>query len=246
MALSITVLGCSGSYSGPGMACTGYLVTSPGARVWLDTGPGTMANLQRHCDLADLDAVVITHQHADHWTDLALAFTAFRHYVGDKRLPVYGTAGTRSMACALLGKDDLAPIFDWRRISSEDRMSIADQQWRFSRTDHPVETLAPRVDCGGRSFAFSADTAPGWSFEQLGRGIHLALCEATFTEADRHPDAPHLSARQAGAMAAAAGVEKLLLTHLIPGSDAGAMAREASESFGQPVDVAKQDWIYQV
>ncbi len=251
MALSITVLGCSGSYSGPGLACTGYLVSSPGARVWLDAGPGTMANLQRHCSLADLDAVVITHQHCDHWTDLALAFTAFRHYMGDGPegagpLMVYGTTGTRELARALVGKDDLAPTFDWYPISSDDRVVIADQQWRFSRTDHPVETLAPRVDCGGRSFAFSADTAPGWSFDRLGRGIHLALCEATFTEADRHRDTPHLSARQAGEMAAASGIRKLLLTHFAPGSDTAAMVREASEAFGRPVGMVEQDRSYQV
>ena len=246
MALGVTVLGCSGSFSAPGVACTGYLVESPGARVWLDAGPGTLANLQRHCDLADLDAAVITHQHIDHWTDLALVFSALRHYVGRSHLPVYGTAGTRSLAGALLSKKDLAPTFAWHQISTGDQMEIGDQQWRFSLTDHPVETLAPRVDCGGRSFAFSADTAAGWSFDQLGDGIHLALCESTFLDADRHPGASHLTARQAGAMAAAAGVERLLITHLAPGSDAAAMAREASESFGRPVDVVEQDRRYQV
>ena len=246
MGLSITVLGCSGSYSAPGVACTGYLVESPGARVWLDAGPGTLANLQRHCDLVDLDAVVITHQHIDHWTDLALTYSALRHYVERSHLPVFGTAGTRSLACALLRKDDLAPNLDWRRTSSGDQIEIGDQRWLFSRTDHPVETLAPRVDSGGRSFAFSADTASEWSFDQLGDGINLALCEATFLEADRHPGASHLTAREAGAMAAAAGVERLLLTHLAPGSDAGAMAREASESFGQPAEVVEQDRRYQV
>lgn len=246
MALSVTVLGFSGSYSAPGVACTGYLVESPGARVWLDAGPGTLANLQRHCDLAEVDAVVITHQHIDHWTDLALVFSAFRHYLGCSHLPVYSTEGTRSLVSALLGNRDLAPTLAWHPISAADRIEIGDQRWRFSRTDHPVETLAPRVDCEERSFAFSADTASDWSFDQLGPGIHLALCEATFSDADRHSGASHLTAREAGAMASAAGVERLLLTHLAPGSDADAMAREASASFGQPVDVVEQHRRYQV
>ncbi|MDE0117108.1 MAG: MBL fold metallo-hydrolase [bacterium] len=246
MALSFTVLGCSGSYSAPGIACTGYLLESTGAKVWLDAGPGTLSNLQRHCGLADLDAVVITHQHIDHWTDLALAFSALRHHVHRSPLPVYATAGTRSLACALLGKPDLAPALDWRLISSGHRTLIGDQQWRFSRTDHPVETLAPRVDSGGRSFAFSADTGAGWSFDRLGPGIHTALCEATFLEADRELGGPHLSAREAGAMASDAGVERLMLTHLAPGADTGAAVREASASFGQPVEAVQQHRTYEV
>ena len=246
MGLGVTVLGCSGSYSTPGGACSGYLVESPGARVWLEAGPGTLGNLQRHCDLADLDAVVISHEHVDHWTDLAVVFSAFRHYERRSHLPVYGTSGTRSLAGALLRKDDLAPTFAWHQVSAGDQTEIGDQRWRFSRTDHPVETLAPRVDSGGRSFAYSADTASGWSIDQLGQGIHLALCEATFLEADRHLGASHLTAREAGAMASTAGAQRLLLTHLAPGSNADAMAREASESFGRPADVVQQDRRYEV
>ncbi len=246
MGLSVTVLGCSGSYSGPGLPCTGYLVESDSTRVWLDTGPGTLANLQRHCNLADLDAIVITHEHPDHWLDLAMVFVACRYYVDRSSLPVYGTAGTHALACALAGTQDLAPTIDWHRITTDDRVVIGDQHWRFSRTDHPVETLAPRVDSSGRSFAFSADTGNDWSFARLGEGIDLALCEATFLHENLVPPSPHLSATQAGAMAAGAGVKRLLLTHLAPGSDAAAFGQEATESFGAPVELVDVDRRYEV
>jgi ribonuclease BN (tRNA processing enzyme) len=246
MGLSVTVLGCSGSYSAPGLACTGYLVESDSARVWLDTGPGTLANLQRHHTLADIDAIVITHEHPDHWLDLAIAYVACRYFVDRGTLPVYGTAGTHALALGLAKGEDLAPTIDWRRITDGDSVAIGDQQWRFSRTDHPVETLAPRVDSGGRSFAFSADTGDGWSFANLGDGIDLALCEATFLHTDRVEASRHLSAQQAGAMAADAGVSRLLLTHLAPGSDRAAFEREATESFGAPVDLVDVDRRYEV
>lgn len=246
MALSITVLGCSGSYSGPGAACTGYLVESDSTRVWLDAGPGTLANLQRHCTLADIDAIVVTHEHPDHWLDLAMAYVACRYFISRPVLAVYGTAGTRELALALGGHVELAPVFDWTSISDGHRLAIGDQQWRFSRTDHPVETLAPRVNSGGRSFAFSADTGDGWSFANLGRGIDLALCEATFVHRDLVPASAHLSARQAGAMAADAGVGRLLLTHLAPGTDSSAVRREAAEAFGAPVEVVEAGGRYEV
>ena len=62
MGLSITVLGCSGTYAGPGGACSGYLVRSNDTSVWLDTGPGSLANLQQHVDLTSLDAIVVSHE----------------------------------------------------------------------------------------------------------------------------------------------------------------------------------------
>ena len=246
MGLSITILGCSGSYSGPGMACTGYLVESDSTRVWLDAGPGTLANLQRHHRLTEIDAIVVTHEHPDHWLDLAMAYIACRYFLNREPLPVYGTAGTHALARALAGANDLAPTIDWRLITDGDSAVIGDQQWQFSRTDHPVETLAPRVDSGGRSFAFSADTGDGWSFARLGEGIDLALCEATFLHENLVRPSPHLSALQAGAMAADAGVKRLLLTHLAPGSDAAAFGQEATESFGAPVELVDVDRRYEV
>lgn len=246
MGLSITVLGCSGSYSAPGLACTGYLVESDTTRVWLDAGPGTLANLQRHHQLTDIDAIVVTHEHPDHWLDLAMAYIACRYFLDRRPMPVYGTAGTQALAQALAGAHDLAPTIDWRVISDGDSATIGDQQWRFSRTDHPVETLAPRVDSGGRTFAFSADTGDGWSFASLGEGIDLALCEATFLHEDLVEPSPHLSALQAGAMAAEAGVKRLLLTHLAPGSDAPAFGHEATEAFGAPVELVDVDRRYEV
>ena len=48
--MRLTVLGCCGSYAAPGGACSGYLVQGGGKNLWLDAGPGTLANLQRICD----------------------------------------------------------------------------------------------------------------------------------------------------------------------------------------------------
>ena len=135
---------------------------------------------------------------------------------------------------ALAGGHDLAPTLDWHLITDGDSVAIGDQQWRFSRTDHPVETLAPRVDSGGRSFAFSADTGEDWSFARLGGGIDLALCEATFLHRDLVSPSPHLSALQAGAMAADAGVGRLLLTHLAPRSDAAAFPARSHRVVRRP------------
>jgi len=135
--------------------------------------------------------------------------------------------------------------FVWHDIAEGDRVEIGPMALTFSRTEHPPETLAVRVDAHGRSLGYSADSGPGWSLTALGPGLHLALCEATFLQ-DGEGTVPHLSARQAGATARAAGAERLLITHLWPTIDPGAAQREAEASFGRPVEVATLNQTYPV
>jgi ribonuclease BN (tRNA processing enzyme) len=233
MGLSLTVLGNNGTYAGPGGACTGFLVEGGDERILLDCGPGTLGNLQRHADLASLTAVVVTHCHPDHWLELPVLCNAWRYGLGRGDLPVLTTRETIAMFEAVMGR--VEGTFRWQVLADGATAGTGALRWRFSATDHPVETLAARVDLDGRSLAFSSDTGPDWSYDRLGAGIDLALCESTFLS-DREPEQiPHLSARQAGRMAAAAGVARLVLTHHMPGEDAAAHEREASEAFGAPV-----------
>lgn len=240
MALELTVLGCSGSYPGPASACSGYLVRGAGTTVWLDAGSGTLANLQRHVGLADVDAIVITHEHPDHWGDIEGYRVACAYGLHRTGVPLFAPAGLDGRLSG-----EALPTFDWRVVTNGDEVVLGAMTLRFSRTDHPPETLAVRIDGDGRSFAYSADTGPGWSFAELGQGIDLALCEATYLERDKH--APiHLSAAEAGTMARDAGVARLLLTHLWPTVDPAESLAEASAAYGGPVDLARMHTTYPV
>lgn len=238
--LELTVLGCSGSYPGPGMACSGYLVRGEGATVWLDAGSGTLANLQRHVGLADIDAVVLTHEHPDHWGDIEGYRVACAYGINRGGIPVYAPAGLDARLSA-----PAAPTFDWRVVADGSRVDVGGLALRFSRTDHPPETLAVRIDGAGRSLAYSADTGPGWSFAALGDGIDLALCEATYVASAPGPPI-HLTATGAGAMAGQAGVARLLLTHLWPEVDPAETRAEAAAAYGGPVDLARMNERYPV
>ena len=100
-------------------------------------------------------------------------------------------------------------------------------------------------DESGASLGYSADTGPGWSLSELGPGLDLALCEATLPT-ERERTVPHLSARQAGASARAAGVARLVLTHLEPGREPAAAQAEAASSYGRPVELAAVGETYVV
>lgn len=232
----LTVLGSDGSYPGPGGACSGYLVRAAGTTIWLDAGSGTLANLQRHIELSELDAIVLSHEHPDHWGDLEGYRVAAAYVMKLTGIPVYAPAGVQTRVFS-----DFEPSVKWHTVTDGDEVDLSggDVKLRFSRTDHPPETLAVRIDAGGRSLAYSADTGPGWSLSALGEGIDLALCEATWL-ADHEGKAPgHLSAREAGAMAKAAGAARLVITHVWPTVDRGSAKAEAAAAYGGPVEVAR-------
>lgn len=238
-ALEVVVLGCSGSYATVDNACTGYLVRSREAAVLLDCGPGTLGPLQGEIALTELSGVVTTHCHPDHWLELPVLRNVFTWFECRTGVPVYGTAETRAMDAAVRSRSERPDPLEWHTVDADAVVEIGDQRFTFSRTDHPVETLAVRVEAGGRTFAFSADTGPGWDFRGLGSGIDLAFSDATHTRRHENQGIPHLSARQAAVAARRAGVGRLVLTHLMPGSDPAEHGAEAAEVWGDEVAVAR-------
>ncbi|MDH4168383.1 MAG: MBL fold metallo-hydrolase [Acidimicrobiia bacterium] len=242
--MKVTVLGNSGTYAGPGQACTGLLVQGGGVNVLLDCGPGVVANLQCHLPLTEIDAVVLTHSHPDHWLDFPVLRNALRYCLLADGIAAYGTADTFEKACVVLD-DELAPTFQWTTIDPQSRLTIGAQQWRFVLTDHPVETLAPRVDAEGVSFAFSADTGPDVAAEDLGPDLDLFICEASLPVA-LEGMAPHVSGREAAILARAAGARRLVITHVVPGNDADKHRTEAEMEYGAPVEIATIGAVFDV
>jgi ribonuclease BN (tRNA processing enzyme) len=237
--LTVTVLGCSGSYPGPGEACSGYLVRSDRTTLWADAGTGTLANLQRHVTLADVDAVLLSHEHPDHWTDINGFYVASKYYERRGVVPIYAPASVRDHAYY----DD--EPFLWHDVTDADTITVGDVRVSFSRTDHGPETLAMRFESGGRSLGYSADSGPAWSLEALGPDLDLALCEAGSATHDEGR-LRHMSPRQAGRSARSAGVDRLVLTHLAPGLDAVQTRIDGADAFGDEVDIAHAGAIYTV
>ena len=241
MGLTLTVLGCSGTYASPGQACSGYLVSDGSTTVWVDAGSGTLANLQRHVGLDGVDALVLSHEHPDHWTDLEGFFNVCRFVTGRQGIPVYAPASIKERTY----NEDESPYFEWRDIGDGSRADVGGLTFTFSRTDHGPETLAMRIDGGGRSMGYSADTGPKWSLAELGTGLDLALCEATFLR-EQEGEAQHLSGRQAGASAREAGAQRLVLTHIWPTTDKERSRAEAADAYGDPVEVAVTNETYKI
>ncbi|MHB8293441.1 MAG: MBL fold metallo-hydrolase [Acidimicrobiales bacterium] len=75
----VTTLGTSSPYPRPQDPCSSFLLDGGGSRLWIDTGAGALGALLRHCPLEELDAIWVSHTHADHFSDLAVTFYALRY-----------------------------------------------------------------------------------------------------------------------------------------------------------------------
>jgi ribonuclease BN (tRNA processing enzyme) len=241
--MRLTVVGCSGSLPGPDSAASCYLLEADGFRLVVDLGNGALGALQRHVPLSSIDAVCLSHLHADHCVDL-YSYSIARSYspAGPQPpIPVYGPAGTAARISQIQGPggDDLELMkrFEFETLAPG-QLTIGPFDLRLARVNHPVETFAFRFTCDGRSLVYTGDTGQTEAVPALAAGADVFLSEAAFLEGPGLPPDIHLTARQAGAYASHAGVGRLVLTHLQPWISRDDARADAAAAFAGQLDVA--------
>jgi ribonuclease BN (tRNA processing enzyme) len=246
--MNVTVLGSSSSIPRPQRACSGYLVEAAGRAVIADFGTGAFANLHPYRNAEQVDAVVISHMHADHFLDViplryALKYGPRTHArkVG-LWLPPGGEAMLRRMVDAFAPEssgDFLSEVFDVKTYDATAPLRIGGLTLRFAATAHYIATFAMRVEAEGASVTYSADTAPDDGIAALARGTDLFLCEATLRsgEGDAVPRG-HSSASEAGQMAQRAEAKRLALTHYPAEFAIDDLRAQAGQVFSGAIDVA--------
>jgi ribonuclease BN (tRNA processing enzyme) len=244
--VKLTVLGCSGSMPGPDSPASGYLVEAEGYRLVLDLGHGTFGVLQRYVDPADVDAVVVSHLHADHCIDLTAYIVALRYgpagyrfHTPDDRIPIIGPSGTRGRLEAAYDpyarKLGLNELFNF---STPREGELGPFRMSYAETNHPVPTHAVRLTAGGRTLAYSADTGVSDEVVALAKDADVFLCEASFGAGEPYVPDLHLTGRQAGEHAERAGAGRLVVTHVPPWLSREDAAAQARAAFSGTVETA--------
>lgn len=261
--MRLTVLGRSPARPNPGEACAGYLVEGGGARILLDVGPGVVAQLLHRAQPTDLDAVVVSHMHTDHFLDLVTLRYAYPWVeVAPRRLRVIMPPGSReqlqSLALGAGYPDFFDKSFAIEEHDGEHPIEVnGGMRLEPIATQHFIPTWGFRIAARGdgehadRQLAYSADSAPCEALTQLARDASIFLCEAALRSLDEDGADPaargHLLPAEAGTAASTAGAERLLLTHLPIDDDGGAWARDtAAATFDGSVEVASPLQTYEV
>jgi ribonuclease BN (tRNA processing enzyme) len=255
--VKLTVIGCSGSFAGPDSSASCYLVEAPDAvdpsRTWrllVDLGSGALGALQRHIDPLTVDGVLISHLHADHFFDIS-GYYVLRKYHPDgpqPPIPVWGPRGTKSRVARAYGlplDPGMKEEFTFRRLR-KDTFELGPFRVRARRMDHPIEAYGFRIESGGRSIAYSGDTARCRALTELATGADLLLAEAAFRDGVVNPPHIHMTGSDAACTAQQAGVGMLVLTHIPPWHDKELAVQEAQGLYDGPVRLASEGATYQL
>ncbi|WP_372351525.1 MBL fold metallo-hydrolase [Streptomyces sp. KL116D] len=250
--MKLTVVGCSGSFPSADSACSSYLVEADGYRLLLDMGNGALGELQRHCGLYDLDAIFLSHLHADHCIDMCAYFVVryYRHDGGRcDPIPVFGPEGTEQRLTTAHADTPSASafseVFDFHTVKPG-AYEIGPFSVRMEKVCHPVESYAIRVEHGGRSLTYSGDTGPCAALDELAQDTDLFLCEAAFTHGKENIPALHLNGREAGESAQRARARKLVLTHIPPWTDPQVNLTDARAVYDGAVELAAPGVTYEI
>jgi len=259
------VLGKSPSWQDAGGACSGYLIEAGETTVLLDCGNGVFGKLRDRVDYTDVDAVLISHLHADHFLDLVPFSYALIYSPRQQPVPVHIWEGTDEPARPRLiappnaretfrrvvgawGNEDLIEsAFRLEEYSAGDEVEVGGIRASFHPVPHFIEAFAVKVtapDSG--TLVYSADTRPGEELVDVARDADLLLVEATLPRPERTGQRGHLTPEEAGEHAKRAGVKRVVITHLSDELGDDWAREEAERGFGDTVFVAQEGATYDV
>lgn len=223
------------------------LVRAGRANLLLDAGPGSMRRLaEAGVRLSDLDLVFASHLHPDHSAELGPMIFALK-YGGfpepRKPLTFAGARGLRRFLNALglaWGRwVELSPEMRVLELLNEgaDRAEIEGVVLATSPVAHTEESLAVRIEYGGKSVVYSGDTGFCPELVALARKADLLICESALP--DEAPVQGHMTPSLAGRVAAEAEVAALILTHIYPETDAVDIVAQCRKTYGGELQVAR-------
>jgi ribonuclease BN (tRNA processing enzyme) len=262
--MQITVLGKSPSWQDADGACSGYLVQEGDYSLLLDCGNSVFAKLRRYRDYVDIDAVLISHLHADHVLDLVPFSYALTYAPRQQPVPVGRWPGTehparpelhaprgsvemfRTMAGCWGNEDLIERAFDLREYDGPDELTLGPLSVRFCEVPHFTRTWAVQLSAGGRRMTYSADCSPNEQLVSFAEGSELMLIEATLPRPERTGERGHLTPREAGQLGRSAHAQRLVVTHFSDELDAGWLRSEAVGGYGADVELAQEGSVYDV
>jgi ribonuclease BN (tRNA processing enzyme) len=258
--MHLTVLGGAGACPNPGQGSSSYIVQHQDSTLLVDCGPNTILELRKHVHLGEITAVVLSHVHSDHTLDLVPLRYGLKYapQMPKQQLPLWvppqGQEFLDGVARAFAVGDESVDtffndVFNVEEYDPDDSLEVGPFRLTFHDTRHFIPCWAMRIEAGGKSIAYLADTGPYPQLSNFARDADLVICEASMgPEKVNGPESTegHLNARQAGELAAMSGAKQMLLTHLWVEFGIIASAQEAAEAFGQDVIIANPGTIIEI
>ncbi len=253
--MNITILGSGTATPNLERNASGLAVRAASLCVLVDIGPGILRRLcEAQIDSKWIDAILITHFHPDHVSDLVPFLFASNYEYGQTRKQIFhvvGPTGLKEFYNALVG------IYGHWIVPTGNRLLIrevdprAPDAFRLEEitvhsapSAHSFPSVSYRVEADGVSVTVSGDTDVSDELVTLAEGTEILVCECSFP--DDMKVAGHLTPSEAGSIAARARAKKLVLTHFYPPCDEVDVVKQAAKVFKGEVIKAKDLMVLEV
>jgi ribonuclease BN (tRNA processing enzyme) len=252
--VEIQVLGKSPSWQDAGGACSGYLVRQDDFSLLVDCGAGVLGKLRAVQDHLALDAVLITHLHADHVLDLVpfsygLRFSPRRGepvHQPALHLPPGGCELLRRLGGVWHEEDLILSAFTATEYPPKQELALGPMSVRFCEVPHFTDTFACEIAAAGARFTFGADCAPNDVLPRFAGGTDLLMVEASLAEPESEGQRGHMTPFEAGELGRRADAGRLVITHFSDELDPGWVRAEARRGFGAEVVLAEEGLTFTV
>lgn len=239
--MNLTVLGCWGGFPKVNEASSGYLIEQEGFKLLVDCGSAVLSKLQNHVKPAELDAVIISHYHADHIADVgvlqhALLIDSFTKKTRREPLPIYGHEETDAFQ-TLTYKNITKGI----AYNPDKGIQIGPFSIGFLKTDHPAPCYAMKIKAGSDTIVYTADTAFKKELVDFAYQADVLLAESNLFKGMDGTAAGHMTSEQAGMLASQADINTLILTHLPHFGNIEQLKEEAAGQFGGTIILASEN-----
>lgn len=241
--MKITVVGFWHAYPEAGEAASGYLIEEEGYSVLIDCGSGVVSNVQRYIKLEHIDAVVLSHYHNDHVSDMG-AFHYFRllqPYIQEapaKPVRVIGHKQDQNGFEGLSYKN----IVEAEAYDEGEPLQLGPFTFYFYAVQHAVPCFAMKIAGGSGSLFYTADTSYFKELADYAEGVDLLIAEASLYSGQDGSGPGHMTSTEAAEIASRAAVKELLLTHLPHFGSHETLLEEAGSVYEGPVYLASSGW----
>jgi ribonuclease BN (tRNA processing enzyme) len=245
LVMKLTVIGYWGGFPGKNEATSGYLLEEQNFKLLVDCGSGVISQLQNYVNPEELDAVITSHYHNDHVSDIgALQYARLiKGYLGHKFpiLPIYGHSEDQEG----FKKFTYNNVTIGKAYNPNQSLTIGPFTISFLKTNHPVTCFAMRIQTSDANIVYTADTSYKDEFVPFAKGADLLVCECNLYAGMDGEKAGHMTSTNAGVLAEKAQVRQLLLTHLPHFGDHDDLLNQVKEKYNGIVKLANSGWAWE-
>lgn len=239
------VIGMWGGFPKKNGPCSGYLIQHEGFSLLIDCGSGVLSELQNYIDLNDINHVILTHYHYDHFSDIGaylfsrLVNTQLGRAV--EELCVYGPEDE--------GMQEQVEAVAFSRFTSfneKSQLEIGPFTCTFMRNIHPVETYSIKIVCEGKSIVFTSDTSFNQDLVSLAANCDLLITECSLYEGMDGAGSGHMTSEHAGILAYQSKAKRVLLTHLPHYGDLNDLVVSAKKQGNSNIELAESGMLIEL